>query len=322
MKDFWQWYNDKVNSIAMDSHFVWIEGEKFSTNVYGINNKIVWNGQEFHMKSPHSRLIKTLKLKHGCDFNEKLYNKDNVLSTATELAMMRKYRDFGMLSADYSVAFDGKDWFVFSPNVFRGYLNYYTLYDLMKFKNEPFDCKQIKKTYYYSFYQVISKKKAFLKFMTEECYDEYVKFLLSSVFEFSDDEHTLNIIFCKDKDSFKLEHIFVFDKESNFFNPLIACNERFARVKELSSTNIKYHGRSYYCPGEDFADRCNYLRRLIEKGKIPHKYVEFLRDVASYNYDKLFDETYDVLGVKKNDMQVDMFKFGAETAGNLTLLEK
>ena len=59
------------------------------------------------------------------------------------------------------------------------------------------------------------KKKQFLSIMTEECFDQYIKYLLASVFEFSDDEHSNNIIFVRNHKSDKFEALFVFDKSRN-----------------------------------------------------------------------------------------------------------
>ena len=165
--------------------------------------------------------------------------------------------------------------------------------------------------------KLLKNKKHMLSIMTEKCFDEYIMCFLASIFEFSDDEHYNNIMFCRNKNTDKFESVFVYDKESTVFNPLISKGLKYNDVKYETLCFDRDVGRFVYVPEECFLDRVSEIGHLMKKGLLDKKYIDFLNVIAGFDFCEAAKQVYDETGKKINQTQLDMYRFGADQAGEL-----
>lgn len=322
IENFFDWYENRVNEFECDSALVWNNGNHQFDEYRKDGGIINLDGLNFIYKQTHSKYYKNnrgefQKLPNAC----KLL--DNRLALTSELISRKKYREFGFMYAKQYPHFKGFQYYIISPNLLQGYCDYCTYYEILKnpYDDRAQEQKVFKRTTYGTFKQLLKKKKLLLSVMTEDCFDQYVKYFLSSIFEFSDDEHFNNVIFCKNRGSDKFESIFVFDKESTVFNPMIARGDKFGDIKFQSLTYYGYVGRSVVCVEENIGDRMIEIGKLIKKGILEKKYVDFLNQLANFDFGKLAQDFYNEYGRQIHPVQLDMYKFGADLAGDTAQMQ-
>lgn len=315
-KDFLNWYDEKCKNIQFRNNVI--------LNLIGDRQKgVVYDdGNKFHFKTPHSRIFKVAGYKgHMLPAGKRICSTmDNFFAISSELISRKKYRAFGMLYADYHVLLDSSlehETKIASPNVFdndKYYVELNHLYD----QAEMFRDSAIYDTWKYNFEEVFTKKSDFLIFMTEKGYDEYVKYLLLSMFEFSDDEHYSNLIFYGDDFRDKLDGVFLFDKESTIFNPMLAANCSLDYIERSLKFNKKYNNRRCFESQEETFDRrFEMLLDMIQRGVIPPKYVRFIEEIAGIDYGAIAKSIKNESGISVNNLQIEMYQLGNRKAEEL-----
>lgn len=317
VKDFFKWYEQRISETAVDPIYIWKHGMK-EADKYRRNGGTIDMGDnetKYIFKMSHSRYYKNHR-KEFASLPVTARMADNRLSLGSELISQKKYEDFEFLTAQHHLVQHHHEYYVISPNLLQGYVDYQTAYQISQdgYGDMPLHSKVLRKSSRLSLKQVLKKKKQFLSIMTEECFDQYIKYLLASVFEFSDDEHSNNIIFVRNHKSDKFEALFVFDKESTVFNPLIAKGNKWGEVKYQSVIYDHYVGKFIAFPGESIIERTREIGELIAKGKLEKKYVDFLNAIASYDYCETARRVYHETGKRVNQMQIDMYRVGSEYA--------
>lgn len=316
--DFFDWYYKRLDEFDADPIYVWQNGKRQFDQIRKNAGIIYSDGMHYIFKLPHSRYYKN----HRKEFAQLSYlatKKDSTLSLTSELISEKKYKAAGFLCAKHFIIKQARDYYLISPNLLHGYVDYKTYSEILRdpYDDVPFQSRVLNRLTSKSLRSVLKNKRRYLKIMTEECYDEYVKYLLSSVFEFSDDEHYNNVILCRNHGSDKFESLFLFDKESNVFNPLIAQGMKFNEVQYYSLIYEKYVGRYIYTPGETINERISEIGMLIKKGLLPQKYIDFINQVANFDFAEAAKQVYEETGIKADQIQVDMYKYGSELAGQI-----
>lgn len=317
--DVLKWYEEKCKNIQFRNDLI-------LDLIHNRDKGIADDGEtRFHFKTPHSRIFKVTKKRgHLLPRGKFLCSTmDNYLALSSELISMKKYRAFGMLYADYHIVHDRNfnvEMKIASPNVLnknKFYVELNQFYDQADF----FRDSVIAETSMYNVEEVFTRKEDFLIFMTEKAYDEYVKYLLLSLFEFSDDEHYSNIIFYNHEENSKLDGVFLFDKESTSFNPMVAANCSVDYMKKALAVNRKYNNRRVFRTEEEtFDERFEMLLSMIRRGVVPEKYVHFIEEIAGIDYGSIAKSIKQEMGIAVNDSQLEMYKYGCKRAEEL--LEK
>ena len=336
IKDFFEWFenweeNKKFDSLDLSSNGF------FANGISSISKgQISVDGGNYYVKTPHSRSFKFgyVSLRYEPE--------DNSLATMSELIAKKRYKQFRFLYAnhrplhrDRNILTD-KDMKVIWNN--RHVYNYQDIYkkgvymlvspsltselvDTMSFGDivtiglKLTKNNQEEQSMYDNFERMLDSKQYYLKFMTEHCYDNLIKFVIASIFEFSNDDHFDNIMLCKNRSSDRFEDLFLFDKESTAFNPFVALDLSLGTIKAHTRNHMSYNGMPITDIGEKTVVRMYELTRLINKGKLEKKYVDFLEEIAGINFEKLAKEIEFETGLVANQKQLDMYKYGADFAG-------
>ena len=319
--NFFEWYQRRLDKHEVDPILVWNEGTKQFDEMRKNAGIILYGDARFIFKRPNSKYFKN----HRKEFQALSFEAgqlDNYLCVTSELLAEKKYKACKIMCGKHYMVEHNGEFYSISPNLLQGYVDYCTMSEIMRdgYDEMPKEARVFRKIPYFSLKQLLKKKRFLLNVMTEECYEQYVKFLIASVFEFSDDEHYNNIIFCRNRGSQKFESVFVFDKESTVFNPMIAKNYSPYQTKIETLKFDTYAGKYIYCPGESIIDRFHELGRLVKSGVLEKKYQDFINEIAHFDFCKAAGEIYQETGLTVNERQIDMYKYGSEFA--LETLEK
>lgn len=336
IKDFFEWFenweeNKKFDSLDLSSNGF------FASGISSVSKgQVDVGGSNYYIKTPHSRSFKFGYV------NLRYESQDNALATMSELLARKRYKQFRFLYANHRPLFrdrttlDKKDLEVIWRN--RHVYNYEEIYrkgvyvlvspsltselvdtisfgDIVTIGLKLTKHNKAEQSMYDNLERMLDSKQYYLKFMTDHCYDQLVKFVLASIFEFSNDDHFDNIMLCKNSDSDKYEDLFLFDKESTAFNPFVAVDMGISTIKYRAQNYMSYNGMPITQIGERTMIRMYELTRLINKGKLEKKHIDFLEDIAGINFEKLAKEIEFETGLVANQKQLDMYKYGADFAG-------
>lgn len=340
IRDFFEWYencetNKKFDALDLSSDGFFVGGlSKISKGL------ITYDDVDYCIKTPHSRFYKFGYL------NLSLEEKDNKLATASEFIARKRYKQFRFMYANhrpilrdrteemsqgladeilwrnrhiynYEEMYRKGIYLLVSPAISNEMIDTISLGDISTIGLQLTKDNKVEQTMYDSLEAVLDCKEYYLKFMTEECYDQFVKLQLASIFDFGDDDHFHNVKLCKNKTSERYESIFLFDKESTAFNPIIAQrgDMDLHEIKQSLQCFKNYNSMPVRKQNETSMIRMYGITRLILSGKLEKKYVKFLEEVAGIDFNKIGREIYQDLGIKPNQKQLDIYKYGADFAG-------
>lgn len=306
-------YDNKIKMLDVDVKMVDKFGVPIQNAMFYTDDRVVFEGMTFHRKTPHSTSYKKLKLSQ-----EFFSATDNHLSAMSELLSEKVYRSHKFLTAKHFVLKKDDEFVLYSPNLFgtdivSEQMNNINMFKPYYFNNISYKTRGIE--------YILQGKNDFLTFMTPECFDQYVEYLLRSVFEFSDDEHYSNIMFVKRAGKEKFEEMFIFDKESTYFNFLISrITNDFNQLKTIlrhfsvsDSINISITGSF----NDSFNSRVQVISQLFDRGLLNEKHLKFLKDIANTDFNKIARHVHRETKIPINDVQIDCYKYGAEVAGEL-----
>ncbi len=268
----------------------------------------------YHVKQPHSKYYKN----NSGDFGNASEALDNQFATATELLSEMRYKAFNIPYAHYE-SFRGNngEFKLISKNIDNDQIEIRALAELFVYEDEFFE-RYSKKFSMQSLEEIITNPVVALRFMTPKCYDQFIKYSLASMFDFSNDEHFNNVIFIRNQNSMLFESMFLCDKESNVFNPLIArgfsLEDVFSRVNDYT----EYAGIHIVDRDETFDRRVSILFKMIRNGTMPKKYVKFLSEYAGFDFTKAANEIRNRHDIVIDDRQLDVYKKSAEIAGEIS----
>lgn len=336
IKDFFEWFNSW--SVNQDFHQLDLSADGvFARGIEGVSKGSVGVGDgNYYIKVPHSRAFKFgyISLKYEAE--------DNALATTSELIAQKKYKQFNFLYANHRPIFKPRKqlnqldyeslwknrhvynyediyrkgiYTLVSPSLTSELVDTVSMGDITSIALQLTRRNKKEQRMYDNFENVLDCKKYYLKYMTSHCYDQYVKFVIASIFEFSDDDHFYNVVLCKNKNSDKFEDLFLFDKESTSFNPFVAIDMKLEAIKYRAQNHISFNGLPITKIGERGMDRIFALADLIRAGKLDKRYVQFLNEIAGFDFDKVAKEIETETGIKTNQKQLDVYKYGADFAG-------
>ena len=324
IKDMFNWYLQICEDWKQENANL-VSDDFFVSKIYDINRGFVhFKNNHYFVKTPHSRSFKLGYV------NTSLTGQDNKIATASELIAEKKYKSFNFMTAvhqpiykenyGYDEYFEPYGIFTLvSPMLFTTEIHHASISDFIEQEKLFNPASHLDTAVFGNLGTILKRKKLLLEYMTEECYDEFVQFMLLSIFEFSDDDHMGNVIMCKNKDVEKFEHIFVFDKESTAFNPFVARNLASPAIMFKTNNFTAYNGVPITSKGERSIERMLAVAKLIADGKMPKKYIKFIDQISGLDYEQLAKEVFEDTGIKVDQRQIDMYKFGSECAGNIVL---
>lgn len=307
--NFFKWNAHNISKEKPDPELILTKGKR--VNFPAMPKKIImdYDDERYHVKVPHTRFFKN---------NRKLFSKetsasDNEIATASELISEKKYKAFHFMTAGYDITKRYDEFVLVSKRIDDDKVEICSLYDMIKYPYDMDMREHAGQIAICTLKDLLEKRQLILEILTDECYDELIKFILLSVFEFSDDDHYSNMIFVKDYKSDKFQSMFICDKESTVFNGYLALNGNYcgSLIPYTTSYNL-YPGKVIAKPLEDFNVRCKEIARLIRKGILPKKYVSFLKAVTNFDFDIAARDVKGDFGVGVNSKQLDMYKFGEE----------
>ncbi len=319
--NLFEWYYQNTDALKLTANDVIENGEFYSAGFYGIDTYI-FEGLNFYLKKPHSARFKELDCFNTIK-NQKISRDlavfDNELCTMSELVSEKKYRAHKFLAAKHFSMPVGREFLIMSPNMFceeveatdiDGIDKNAEFYEPSKINLSKTAKQFATGTSKYNLRQILKNKERFLQFMTEHCYEQFVNYFLLSAFELTDDENNNNLMFAKQKESDRLEEVFVFDKESTVFNFLLAQGENFDSIKQ------RLLDLNEFCDvvlgGKNISARCKTLKNLFYAGLLNENHKELLTKSLAVDYDKLSDEVSLETGLKKHQSQIDLYKFGQD----------
>lgn len=267
----------------------------------------------YHFKTPHSRYFKN----HETYFSGEEALVDNSLSASTELLSERRYRAFKFPYAHYETLKNNKGITLVSKDIQNDDIELRSLGDLATYEDTYFS-KYAKRLMTQTLVSVIKDSRIPLKIMTPECYDQFIKFHLASIFDFSNDDHFNNIIFMRNQNSGLFESMFLCDKESNIFNPDLASGTETSQAYDYAKRHMEYHGMHMCLLYESFPIRVRAIRQLILDGEMPKEYIKFLRKIADYDQSGAVKDIYDKFNIVVDERQLEIYKKAQEVAGSIT----
>ena len=321
-------YQNRVDEYRLNGNYLWKLGLLRKTE----NAKLLLDYGTLHafVKTPHSVAYKCKFYTNSNNLQEEL--SDNYLASSSEMLCKNIFENFGFITAKYYPYKIGSKIHLASPNFLEGICKYTTLHAFLCQKISPKqeesllegdeNAMSLKMMLRYfarnNLTFTLENKTDFLKFMTEECYDKYVSYMLLSLFAFCNDEHPNNIIFCRDDSSKKFQDVFIFDKESTAFNYFLAKKMKFCDIKykmfhqeqEGSDIIVNYGAESY-------SDKLKGIKRLVLEGKIDKKYIDLINQYANLSLEGLRDKVYIEDGLYIKDEQLDCYKLGRDCAEEL-----
>lgn len=314
IRDLFKW-NENMFGKGFDASVVLREGNLGYIGAGAHKKQIMFLGNDiYHVKEPHSKYYKN----NAGDFGVSGEAMDNEFAAATELLAEMRYRAFHIPYAYYEV-FRGKggEFQLVSKDIANDKIEIRTLAELFSYEDDFFS-KYSKKFSMQTLEEIISHPAVALKFMTPNCYDQFVKYALASMFDFANDEHFNNVIFIRNQNSMLLESMFLCDKESNVFNPLIAREFSLDDVFSRTNDYTEYTGFHFVDRDETFDRRVSTLIKMIKKGTMPKKYIKFLSNYAGFDFAKAANEIKNRHDVVIDDRQLDVYKRSAEIAGEIS----
>ena len=329
-ENLFEWYENRASKLKVNPKKV-VDHGRYVDPTYYDGDHIIFSGFAFYLKPPHSRDFKRKKqlifpltnmgnlsdeeIKSEMKVDRRL---DNQLSAMSELIAEKKYRALKFITAKHFVLEDEKNYYLLSPNLLAGKLHNFSYYDLTVGNRIKQFERYAKSTSQDRLSSIVLNKEKYLEFMTEHCYNQYIQFILNGVFEFADDDGTQNIIFVKHKNSKVFEEVFVVDKESTVFNFMIASGYNFNQIKQMINSYSNYGGIVFNNRHEDNIEiKQNEIRRLFDRGIMGNTHLQILKQIAETDYDKLVEEALANTSLKKNQTQIDLYKYGTELAGDL-----
>lgn len=313
-----------------------------------LNNKnISYQAHKYYGKTPHSRQFKF----DTTQTTELLTKQDNSIATINEYLLLKKYKDLEFLTANHHILnihnlqlpfderyglicedlLDEEFEYITLDNFFNSKHKFTILSNNIDIKSENISTVktfQKHKTFPYffrNFNDLIKYKNKYLNYITSHCYDQIIKNILSSIFEFGDDEHTQNAILCRKKGNEKFEELLLFDKESSSFIINILQNNNLEVVKKYYTNEFNkynYFGIHICDHNESFKFKCHKLYEFIQSGIIDKKYWKYLEILANYDYDKTAQIIEEETGITPIQRHIDMLKYGSECAGKLYEMSK
>lgn len=131
----------------------------------------------------------------------------------------------------------------------------------------------------------------FLKFMTEECFEEYVLCFLLAELRTDADLHDSNFILCKNKNSKKWEHIIPIDMElSKILNTITKRRNDF-----LNFINIGYstYGPDMWMDDEvPYKQRLKDIKEIINDNVLSENIIQKLKLALNYDYPEKIKENF------------------------------
>lgn len=314
IRDFFRW-NEKTFGKGFDASIILREGT-LAYEGSGVHKKqlMILGDDIYHIKQPHSKYFKN----YAGDFGRGGEALDNEFATATELLCEMRYKAYHIPYANYE-AFrgEGGEFTLLSKDIAVDNIEIKSLSDIMCYEDDFFS-KYSKKFSMQTLEEIITRPAVALRFMTEKCYDQFIKYSLASIFDFANDEHFNNIIFVRNQRSLLFESMFLCDKESNVFNPLIAREFSIDDVLEKTNSYTGYTGIHAMHRDETFDQKVSILLKMIRKGTMPKKYVKFLSEYAGFDFAKAANELKNRYDVELDDRQLDVYKRTAEIAGEIS----
>ena len=332
-ENLFEWYEDRLLKFNFNPQEVVDHGKYVDTTYYG-SDHIIFSGFSFYKKYTHSKDFK-------CNANTKLRNihyrdltdeqirdymhvdgrLDNQLSAMSELISEKKYRAYKFMTAKHFVIEEDNRYYLLSPDFLLSKIQKFTYQDVMwSDKNKPLtDITRVaRKTYQFKLAEIIQNKELYLSFMTEHCYEQFVKFVINGIFDFSNDDSFDNIVLVKHKKDNRFKDIFVCDKESTAFNFMVAQGFGYKKIKRILDEYSEYGGVVINNFGKDgITFRIDEMKRLFDRGIMGSTHLQILKQIAETDYDKLAEEALSNTSLKKNQTQIDLYKYGSELAGNL-----
>ena len=312
-------YQEKVDSYKLNSTCLWKLGLLRKED-----RKFLIDFGSLHafVKVPHSL---TYKLNTYPEVNAEAAYNDNHLATASELIASKLFKQLGFLTADYFPQRRYGLYYLASPNFLEGVCQYVTLSKLLekRRKTKAYETTEemlldamLNSSNNISY--VLDNRQFFLQFMTKECYDKYIAYMLVALFTFSNDEHNGNIILCKRKTAKKFEDVFIYDKESTGFNYYLALGISFRDIKfELFTYNRPSTDILVNKLNENYDYKYKILKALIEKGEIGKKHIDLIKQYVNIDFDKLCEEVASENEIVLQKSQLDFYKLGQDCAGEL-----
>lgn len=317
-KDIFEWYENKAKSLNVDPDDVLLRG-KLARTIYCPHDHILFEGMTFYRKVPHSKDYKFLiNLEPKSPFAREIKAKDNELSTISELVGEKKYRALKFLTAKHFVAEEGLRYYVLSPDLLTGDFQSYSYFDLVTGNRMQSFVNPTQSTVAHDFSSVLKEKNSYLEYMTEHCYEQYVRFIMNGIFEFSDDDSLANVILVKHKNSAKFEDIFVCDKESTAFNFMLCSGMSYKDIVKALKRYDHYMGVVVAELGKDnIMVRLDKIKKLFDRGVMSDFHLNLLKEIAGIDYDKIFQQALQNSSLKGDKRQLDFYKYGSELAEDL-----
>ena len=278
------------------------------------------------IKVPHSV---NYKCGLASDYTKEREIKDNDYATASELIAKEIYEQFGFMTASYFLKKVDKMYVLASPNFLKGMCQYNTYLEILNQERLKQASSSEEENNSQSQYRslvfvknkitdAVKNKEKYLTFMTEECYDKYMSYMLIALLTFSNDEHPGNVIFCKQPTSEKYEDIFIYDKESTVFNFLLAKNMMFKDIKDCLLYRSQRGSHIVLCyETENYHTKKTVLKYLIDEGMLKEQYIEIIKKYANLSFDSIKQDIYMKRDFLIKEAQLDCYKIGEQLAEEL-----
>lgn len=132
-------------------------------------------------------------------------------------------------------------------------------------------------------------KEAFLKFMSKECFEEFVLMFIFGELKTDVDGHTLNYFFHKNNNASKFEKVIPIDLE-------LSRILDFTKYQEKPFTTFLNRKYDSYCPyfGLDgyisYKDRMKHLKEIVNDGVLSDSQIKKIKDFLNYDFPENFQE--------------------------------
>lgn len=314
IRNFFKWNEINLSKEKPTAEEVLRNGKRVNFPAMPKKTVLELGKDRYHIKIPHSRFYKNNKNMYA----KETVLRDNFICTTGELISERKYKAFNFMTAGYDMTKKNNEYVLVSKRIDDEKLELCSLYDMIKYPLDEDMRSFSREIATLTLRELLERKPLILGILDENCYDKLIEFLLLSVFEFSDDDHFNNIIFVKNTRSERFHNMFVCDKESTVFNSFIAIEgDYYGSLVDYTLAYDSYIGKIIKKPFEDYKVRAKEIGKLIKKGIMPQKYINFLKEVAGFDFDAVARDINCDFGIQANQKQLDMFKLGGELIGEV-----